>query len=74
MEICPVKSDKKKNGELITGFLHLAITVDDFEEALAHLKKKQVKYRDPELFGTTQVCFFEDIDGNLLHFIKRNDS
>lgn len=74
LEICPVDPAKVKNGEPATGFLHLAITVDNFEEALAHLKKKQVKCREPELFGTTQVCFFEDIDGNLLHLIQRNGS
>ena len=56
-----------------TGFRHLAICVDNFEEAVEKVRAAGVPgLKDPVVaedgFG---LMFFEDIDGNAVHLVKR---
>jgi glyoxylase I family protein len=54
------------------GIRHLAIAVDDFDHALAHLKQKEVKFlTEPAVNLGNRLVFFEDGDGNFLHLIQR---
>lgn len=54
------------------GIRHLAIAVDDFEDAYTHLKNLHVNFLgDPFDLGTNRLVFFNDGDGNLLHLIRR---
>lgn len=54
------------------GIRHLAIGVDDFDAAHAHLKTLNVTFLgDPYNLGANRMVFFNDRDGNLVHLIKR---
>jgi glyoxylase I family protein len=54
------------------GIRHLAIAVDDFESAHAHLKSQNVHFLgEPFDLGTNRLVFFNDGDGNLVHLIRR---
>jgi glyoxylase I family protein len=54
------------------GMRHIAIAVDDFDEAYLRLKSAGVRFvTEPyEACGNT-VAFFKDPDGNFLHLIYR---
>lgn len=54
------------------GIRHLAIAVDDFESAYAHLRNLHVNFLgEPFNLGANRLVFFNDGDGNLLHLIWR---
>ena len=57
----------------LAGFRHLALRVDSLEAAKAELEKRGVKFSEPErpAAGGGRVLFFEDGEGNLLHFVER---
>ena len=56
------------------GIRHLAIAVDDFEAAWASLTAKDVTVvAEPFASGTNRLAFFNDLDGNLLHLIHREN-
>jgi catechol 2,3-dioxygenase-like lactoylglutathione lyase family enzyme len=54
------------------GFRHLAIMVDDFDAGVAELRAQGVQMVG-EPFETlgNRLAFFNDLDGNLIHLIKR---
>ena len=55
------------------GFRHLALTVDDYAEAEAHLRANGitdfVERRETDI---SKLLFFRDPEGNILHFIWRS--
>ena len=54
------------------GFRHLAIMVDDFDAGVANLRAKGVAMvGDPYETQGNRLAFFNDVDGNLVHLIKR---
>jgi len=54
------------------GIRHLAISVDDFDAAHAHLKKQGVHFLgDPFTTQGNRLVFFSDGDGNIVHLIHR---
>lgn len=54
------------------GLRHLAIMVDDFDQAYAQLQKAGVHFlNEPFRVGTNRLVFFNDPDGNFLHLIQR---
>ena len=55
------------------GIRHLAITVDDFEDAEAKIREANTEILQEPLVAPNgaKTMFFRDLDGNILHFIKR---
>ena len=54
------------------GWSHLAVSVDDFDAAVADLKKKGIEVGDiREAGGGVKVGWLKDIEGNLLQIIRR---
>lgn len=62
------------NDNKLNGFRHLALRVDSIEAAKAALEKHGVRFTKPidPAVGGGRVLFFEDIEGNLLHFVERS--
>jgi glyoxylase I family protein len=55
-----------------TGLRHIAIAVDNFQEAYLRLKKSGVRFvTEPYEASGNTVAFFKDPDGNFLHLIYR---
>lgn len=51
---------------------HIAIEVDDFEDAVQRLKSAGVTVEEPkEIFAGGKVVFFRDIEDNVLHLVYR---
>jgi glyoxylase I family protein len=67
------KSLPERGNNKLAGFRHLALRVDSLEEAKAELEKRGVKFTEEirPAAGGGRVLFFEDGEGNLLHFVER---
>ena len=64
----------KENYELGNGFGHLAIAVDNVQQAVEEIRKKGGKIsREPGAMnaGTTQLAFVEDPDGYQIELLAR---
>jgi catechol 2,3-dioxygenase-like lactoylglutathione lyase family enzyme len=72
LEIIPSLGERGSNQMKDPGLRHLAIAIDNFDEAYQSLKAKGVQFTmEPyELMGN-RLVFFKDLDGNLLHLIAR---
>ena len=57
----------------LAGFRHLALRVDSLDAAKIELEKRGVKFSEAEraAAGGGRILFFEDGEGNLLHFVER---
>jgi len=57
----------------LAGFRHLALGVASLDAARAELEKRGVKFNEDvrPAMGGGKVLFFEDGEGNLLHFVER---
>jgi glyoxylase I family protein len=57
----------------LAGFHHLALRVDSLDAAKIELEKCGVKFSEAErpAAGGGRILFFEDCEGNLLHFVER---
>ena len=57
----------------MSGFRHLALRVESLDAAKAELERRGVKFSEGErpAAGGGRVLFFEDAEGNLLHFVER---
>jgi len=72
LEIIPSVGDRQPQAMKDPGIRHLAIEVDDFDGAHAHLRAKGLKFvGDPFEVKGNRLVFFEDRDGNYVHLIKR---
>ena len=72
LEIIPSEGERGSNKMKDPGIRHLAIAVDNFDESLAALKSKSVKFAGkPYENQGNRLVFFADLDGNLLHLIQR---
>jgi glyoxylase I family protein len=72
LEIIPSEGARGSNLPKDPGLRHLAIAVDDFDAALAELKRKGVSFAgEPYQNQGNRLVFFTDKDGNLLHLISR---
>ena|ERR1700733_207563 len=73
-EIYPAETSSPltRNNKL-AGFRHLALRVDSLDAAKAELEKRGVKFSEAErpAAGGGRILFFEDGEGNLLHFVER---
>jgi glyoxylase I family protein len=57
----------------LAGFRHLALRVDSIDAAKMELEKRGVIFTEEirQAAGGGRVLFFEDCEGNLLHFVER---
>jgi glyoxylase I family protein len=64
--------DERGNNKL-AGFRHLALRVPSIDAAKAELETRGVKFTEEvrPAAGGGKVLFFEDAEGNLLHFVER---
>jgi glyoxylase I family protein len=72
LEIIPGEGTPPEATLKTPGIRHLAIAVDDFDAALAHITSQGVKFlTEPYNNQGNRLVFFEDGDGNFLHLIHR---
>jgi glyoxylase I family protein len=74
VEIYPAdKSVPQTADNKLAGFRHLALRVDSIAVAQGELEKRGVRFTGEvrQAAGGGKVLFFEDGDGNLLHFVER---
>ena len=73
-EIYPAEAPLPERGNnKLAGFRHLALRVASLDAAKAELEKRGVKFTEEirPAAGGGKVLFFEDGEGNLLHFVER---
>ena len=73
-EIYPAEKMQAEPGHnKLSGFRHLALRVESLDGAKAELERRGVKFSEGErpAAGGGRVLFFEDAEGNLLHFVER---
>jgi glyoxylase I family protein len=63
----------ERGNNKLAGFRHLALRVPSLDAAKAELEKRGVKFTEEirPAAGGGKVLFFEDGEGNLLHFVER---
>ena len=72
LEIIPAEGDRGANQPKTPGIRHLAITVDNFDEAHRQLREQGVQFLgEPYENQGNRLVFFTDRDGNILHLIER---
>jgi glyoxylase I family protein len=72
LEIIPSEGERTQQKMKDPGIRHLAIDVDNFDEALADLERKQVNFLTKTLNNQgNRLVFFTDLDGNIVHLISR---
>ena len=72
LEIIPSEGDRKPEKMKDPGIRHLAIEVDDFDAGHEKLKSLGVHFFTDALdLKGNRLVFFADLDGNILHLIKR---
>jgi len=72
LEIIPSEGERPSNKMKDPGIRHLAVSVDDFDTALAELRKRDVHFiSEPYNNQGNRLVFFSDVDGNILHLIAR---
>ena len=72
VEIIPAEGERPDSAMRTPGMRHIAISVDDFNSAHAHLRDQGVTFAgEPYINEGNRLVFFNDADGNLLHLIER---
>jgi glyoxylase I family protein len=72
IEIMPAEGPVPETQFRTPGLRHIAISVEDFDQAHAHLQAKGVKFTGaPYVNAGNRLVFFKDPDGNLVHLIER---
>jgi hypothetical protein len=72
LEIIPSEGDRRPEKMKDPGLRHLAIDVDDFDQAHEQLRSRGVHFYTDILENQgNRLVFFADGDGNILHLIKR---
>ena len=75
LEIYQATGSLKEIGDnKLGGWRHLALCVDSVESARAELEQRGVKFTESikPAGGGGRVLFFQDTEGNLLHFVERS--
>jgi glyoxylase I family protein len=72
LEIIPAEGDRAGQEMRTPGLRHLAISVDDFDEAYQRLQALNVHFlTKPVENQGNRLVFFTDCDGNYLHLVQR---
>jgi len=72
LEIIPGQGARENQNLKTPGIRHLAIEVDDFDAAYAHLRNKGTQFiTEPVNNQGNRLVFFTDADGNYLHLLRR---
>ncbi len=72
LEIIPSEGERGSNQPKDPGIRHLAIAVNDFDDAYKQLKSAGVHFLgEPYDNQGNRLVFFADRDGNILHLIAR---
>ncbi|HLH03202.1 MAG TPA: VOC family protein [Bryobacteraceae bacterium] len=72
IEIVPSEGEAPAVGMRTPGMRHIAIAVDDFDQAYEELARQGTKFEgEPYTNEGNRLVFFKDPDGNLLHLIQR---
>lgn len=72
IEIIPSDGPRGDNTLKTPGLRHLALTVADFDTALAELRARNVNFlSEPSESKGNKVVFFTDPEGNILHLLYR---
>src|SRR5947209_1963125 len=72
LEIIPSEGPRAAEKMRDPGIRHLAIMVDDFDEAHKQLKEQNVQFLTEAYENQgNRLVFFSDCDGNFLHLIQR---
>ena len=72
IEIIPAEGQAFASGMRTPGLRHIAISVDDFDEAYKQLQTQGVTFEgEPYTTSGNRLVFFQDSDGNLVHLIHR---
>ena len=72
LEIIPSVGERGPQNLKDPGIRHMAVDVDDFDEALGILRSKNVNFiGEPIENQGNRLAFFTDLDGNYLHLIRR---
>lgn len=72
IEIIPGQGERGPNEPKTPGMRHIAVSVDNFDTALAELRSKGVTpLGQPYVNSGNRLVFFDDADGNLVHLIER---
>lgn len=71
IEIVPASDKRKVRREISDpGFSHIAISVNDFDEAVKSLKSKGITFRDIRQTSVGwKLGYFDDPEGNLIEII-----
>lgn len=74
IEIYPSTNVSLKVNNLHSGLRHIGITVVGLEEEINNLKKQGVEIPQEMVVRTPEMdlAFFNDLEGNILHFVERN--
>ena len=73
LEIIPSEGERAAQKMKDPGIRHLAIDVENFDEAMAELQKKQVTFLTQPINNQgNRLVFFADLDGNIVHLITRS--
>lgn len=75
IEFCKDVEDGGVLGEKVTGIRHIAISVDNFDEAVLKVKESGAEIISDASMSAkgVGVMFFRDPDGNVLHLISRKN-
>src|ERR1044071_7053193 len=72
LDIIPSAGERGSNQLKDPGIRHLAVAVDNFDEAQQRLQRAGVKFlTQPMNNKGNRLLFFSDLDGNILHLIHR---
>lgn len=76
IELVTATEDGGVLGEKVSGMRHIALAVDNFEEAVEQLKAKNVEVVSEPVVTSAGVktFFFRDPEGNVLHLIYRPEA